>query len=274
MSNSEDDLYARHWDHYVTELFPLIQQRGPLDGVSLEEWRVLNTKDVEYPWPGDEWGARSDVEAVLECALFPVLSEVPTVLCEIGSGAGRYTAAVLDRYPEASVLSFDVSRELIAALRSRCSVALAESRLETVRLSADPACMRDAIKARRLEREIDAVYSFDALVHVDLHTLAIYFVTAARSLRVGGILSMNVADAGTERGFLKLLADAPEGYIRRGMAAATFTWVSGDQVEAILSRCGFEVRRLDCNGREAYLVARLVDPQAAESWIQRAGVHW
>jgi len=58
------------------------------------------------------------------------------------------------------------------------------------------------------------------------------------------------------------------------MAGATFVWVSGDQVEAILTRCGFEVRRLDGNGRDAYLIARLIDPGAADSWIVRAGAHW
>ena len=73
-------------------------------------------------------------------------------------------------------------------------------RLETVLLDQSPELMLEAIQERGLRERIDAIYSFDAMVHVDLHTLVVCLVTAAKVLRTDGVLAMSAADACSEKG--------------------------------------------------------------------------
>ena len=274
MAGSGPDQYSEWWDHYVKHVFPRIREAGPRTAASLEPWRVLNTMDEQFTWPGDEWGDRQAAEEILRTVLWEGLETPPQVLVELGAGSGRFTELVLARFPDAHVLSFDVSREFARSLRERCRLAVEAGRLETIHLDGDPACLQRSLASRDLVRGVDAVYSFDALVHVDMHTLAVYFVAAARALRPGGVFALNVADAATENGFLKLLANAPHGYDLRGGAGAVFQWVGSDQVQVVLQRLGFSVRHFDANGRDAFLRARLEDPGAAEAWIEKTGVPW
>ena len=56
-------------------------------------------------------------------------------------------------------------------------------------------------------REIDAVYSIAAMVHVDLQYLIAYLVTAAAVLRPEGKPILFLATAATDAGFQKLAKD-------------------------------------------------------------------
>ncbi len=266
--------YADVWDRYVTEAWPRIRQGGRRRKEDLEEWRVLNTTDSSFEWPGDEWGDRELTERLFDSALADQLEAEPRVLCEIGSGSGRYTVLALERFKQARVLSFDVSRELEQALRRRCAPRIDEGRLETVLLGSDSRTMLDAVEDRGLGGEVDAVYSFDAMVHVDLHTLIVYFVTAARVLREGGVLAMNVADADSDKGFLKLLFDAPGVYSQHGQAGGHFMWISARIVHSVLTRLGFSVRFHQGNGRDAWFSAKLVDRSRSARCLERAGASW
>jgi hypothetical protein len=84
--------------------------------------------------------------------------------------------------------------------------------------------------------KIDGVYSFDAMVHVDLHTLFVYWMSAAKVLRPGGVLAMSVADACNEKGFMKLLHNAPGVYRLQGNTGGHFMWISREIVESTLNR--------------------------------------
>ena len=112
------------------------------------------------------------------------------------------------------------------------------------------------------------------MVHVDLHTLFVYWLSAAKMLRPGGVLAMNVADACNENGFMKLLHDAPGVYTQRGNAGGHFMWISQEIVESTLSRLGFEVVYPNGNGRDLSFSARLVDPGRGAKWFEKAGTTW
>lgn len=112
------------------------------------------------------------------------------------------------------------------------------------------------------------------MVHVDLHTLFVYWLSAAKSLRAGGVLAMNVANACSENGFMKLLFDSPGVYTLGGNSGGHFMWISRDIVETSLTRLGFEVTITEGNGRDLSFVAKLVNPEKAAAWFQKAGAGW
>lgn len=274
MSARHDSRYREFWDNYVVEVFPDIKKRGRFKKEDLEEWRVLNTTDASFEWPGDEWGDLRLTDEIFSSSLVEALDREPSYLCELGAGAGRYTVLALQRFARASILSFDVSREFERALRERCAGAIEDGRLETVLLDQSHSTMLDALEERGLNERIDGIYSFDAMVHVDLDTLVIYFLTAARALRIGGVLAMNVACACSEKGFMKLLCEAPSAYAQCGHAGGQFMWISRDIIECVLTRLGFEVIFKEGNGRDALFSAKLVDRSRSAAWLKRAGATW
>jgi hypothetical protein len=240
----------------------------------MPEWRVLNQKDDHYEWPGDEWGSKQTAEYLFEGTLSSVLDIEPKYLCEFGAGSGRYTSIAFERFPDVTILSFDVSVEFEKALKQRCSSKVKSGKLENFLLDKNPKFFLNTMRHKNLIGKIDAIYSFDAMVHVDLHTLFIYWASAAAALRKGGTLAMNVADACNEKGFMKLIANASGVYGLQGDAGLHFMWISKEIVDTILTRLGFEVSYPVSNGRDLFFTAKLLDPDRGKQWFERAGVEW
>lgn len=268
MSRDEESTYADVWDEYVLERFPKIRQR-PHKRRTLEPWRVLNTTDDAYRWPGDEWGDDETTTLLFDELLS--LEKSPEALCELGAGSGRYTAKALARYPTCRLHTFDVSAAFDRVLRDRFHTEVAEGRLIPTLLDEDPSLLEKTITQRGLSGRVDAVFSFDAMVHVDLHTLFMYWLSAAAVLRRGGRLAMNVADATSDRGFMKLAFDAPGVFEKRGRAGGHFSWLCPELVESVLDRLGFDVRFTPGNGRDLYFIATLIDPGRGRELLGAAG---
>ena len=112
------------------------------------------------------------------------------------------------------------------------------------------------------------------MVHVELHSIIIYIATAAAVLRPGGLLSMNVADASTEKGFQKLLFNAPGVFRQGGAAGAHFQFAAPDILAMVLDRFGFSYTFHDCNKRDLFFSARLQDPDAARQAFWASGSKW
>ena len=263
--------YGLVWDSYVKEAFPKIKARGGVRSEDLEVWRVLNTTDQSFAWPGDEWGDEKATAFLFSKAVEAHLQHAPDCFVEIGSGAGRYTVATLARYPQSRVLSFDVSIEFERALRERCARYIESGRLKTFLLDRNAGMMEQTIDQQGLREKIDVVYSFDAMMHVDLHTLVAYWINASRVLRQDGLLAMNVADATSENGFMKLLHNTRGVYALRGGVGPHFMWISPDIVRSILDRLGFKVTLCEGNGRDLSFAAILVDRHRGTDWLKKAG---
>jgi len=103
------------------------------------------------------------------------------------------------------------------------------------------------------------VYSYDAMVHVDLQTLLIYFANAANILKQGGFVIMNVADATSEKGCERLFKSAARVYAEGGMPSTKFIWHSPAVFSKILPHLGYKLSFKSSNGRDLYLVAQLTD---------------
>jgi SAM-dependent methyltransferase len=275
MTESRKSHYADTWDRYVNEDFPRIQQASAKKASELQSWQVLNTSDETYAWPGDEWGDAEAVQRILRTCIFePLSSSAPARLCELASGAGRITAPVLSNWPEVRIDCFDVSQAFLDQMNERFVDEITAGRLRTFLLTEEPLGFYRTLAQNDLAGRIDAVYSFDAMVHVELHSLAIYIATAAAILKPGGLLAMNVADATNERGFQKLLFNAPGVFRRGGAAGPQFQFVSPEILRKLLKSMGFSCEIHDCNGRDLFFTARLEDADAARRSLDKAGAGW
>ena len=84
--NSEQQSnYSNIWDSYVLKSFPELKSSTPYAKKQLEPWRVLNTKDERYDWPGDEWGDRETAARLLDESLTSALNSNGRYLCELGA---------------------------------------------------------------------------------------------------------------------------------------------------------------------------------------------
>jgi hypothetical protein len=170
----------------------------------------------------------------------------------------------------ASILAADVSEEFLNVLTQRERANVDAGRLTPFLLPAKhPGELYQQIDKKGWVRQVDALVSIDAMVHVDLQFLAAYFVTAAAALRPGGKLVMTLADATTKRGIDKLLDDIKTYYAMQGMPSLKFEYLSSDIIGAVLKRLGFGITKLDWddrgeNSRDLFLIAELQDMTAAD----------
>jgi len=263
--------YKNIWDKYVTDDFPRIKDDTPFALKSLADWRVLNRKDLHYEWPGDEWGDMNTVKNLFEEAVVNNYKGQVNNICEIGSGSGRYTNIAFDFYPNSNIQSYDVSSEFESQLRKRFSNFILSEQLKTFEITADPFGIFKNNKKLDLIGEIDIIYSFDAMVHVDLHTLFIYWLNSTLLLRKNGLLAMNVGDACSYRGFEKLVHDANTVFRRQGNAGSHFMWISKEIVVSILTRLGFETTFHPGNGRDLAFSAILKYPEKGKAIVNMIG---
>jgi SAM-dependent methyltransferase len=220
--------------------------------------------------PGDEWGSAA-VWGWRFGALFEPagVAEWRTAL-EIGPGTGKYTRLVLERSP-ALVHCLDVSRAFLGLLEQELAAFVAAGRVRPALLGGErPDEVLAYCETQGLRRRLDAVFSVDAMVHVDLQYLVAYLVTAALCLREGGALVMTLADPTTTRGFEKLLDDVRRYYPKQGRPTPKFEWVSRDIAVAVLERLGFRILRCDTPAppggaaRDLFVVATLAAPATAD----------
>jgi SAM-dependent methyltransferase len=248
--------YQQYWDKYVTELFPKSPDRD----------------DVH--WPGDEWGAEQRWARFFDRLFRPYELETWKHAVEIGQGSGKYTKLVLDAAPECKVAAFDVSSEFLKVCGERLAEEKADGRLFLEHLKSERADeMILALERLDMAGKLDAFFSMDAMVHVDLQYMMAYLLTAAVALREGGYLIATMADATTEHGFHFLVSRIARFYSLQGRPVGKFEWTSADIAKSILRRLGFEIVRcaaptVDGVRRDIEIVARLQDrgPAYELSW--------
>ena len=271
MAKHPNGKYSDIWDTYVTEGFQRVKGAPAPADRALHRWQVLNTRDRSFQWPGDEWGSTDDVRCVLDACVFPFIDRPDPHLVELGTGAGRYTEQILDRYDRGRISAFDVSQKFLDQLGARCATAMNAGRLELTLLDDDP--MQIVKTLGDYAGTVDAMVSFDAMVHVDLHTLVMYWICAARLLREGGYVVMSLADCMTENGLLKLVFDSPGVYRLKGAAGPHFQWTSANAVCYLLGELGFDILQASSlNGRDNHVVAKLSDRSKHRALLDMAGL--
>lgn len=241
-------VYGTYWDYYVDNFDRFHNQSG------------------EFEYPGDEWGTERGWEALFEQLLVPAGVAHWKRAVEIGPGSGKYTLHVLDR-SDCQLLAYDVSAKFIEVCKSRCHAHVETGRLELNLLDglqAD-ALYRD-LSGRRWLRTVDAIYSIDSMVHVDLQYLIAYLITAGLVLKQDGMLILTLADVTNELGFAKLLRDISWTYPAQARPNGKFEWLSPDIVEYVLERLGFDIVKLATAPRDIHIVATLKNPSVSETF--------
>jgi SAM-dependent methyltransferase len=252
---ANDNIYRLEWDDYAANWRDCIAESRP---------DLAASKDA---WPGDEWGDEDSWRNIFK-SMFADYGAASWKHCvEIGAGSGKYTSFVL-RGSEADVIAFDISEKFLAILSDRMKQSINKGRLHTVLLLGEHANeMFEEINRRGLVRKIDAMYSIDAMVHVDLQYLMAYLVTAALVLKQGGYLIMTLPNALSTQGFNCLLDDIRYYYNTQGKPSSKFEWLSVDLVRGLLKRLGFVVNFVfdQATDRDMYVVARLSNVRLADS---------
>lgn len=249
MPPKKESFYAKQWDSYVES-----------------DWPEIKAGDEQLEWPGDEWGGPEGWEAIYE-QLFPQAGVARWKRAvEIGPGSGKYTLKVLEA-SEVQVRAYDISPRFLDVCAERCQSHLRNGRL-TLRTidAARPDHMLADLGASGWRREVDAVYSIDAMVHVDLQYLVAYLLTASLVLRPGGRLVLTLADATTSLGFRKLLEDIRPFYPAQTdpSIVGKFEWVGPEVVRSVLLRMGFEIDVLHQHYRDMFMIAALRRPRLGE----------
>jgi SAM-dependent methyltransferase len=230
------NLYQEHWDHFAK----------------------MHAREGDR-WPGDEWGTPETWNRLFDNVFVPSGVSHWKSAVEIGAGSGKYTLKVLNS-SHAHVLAADVSSVYQDHFCARLKEAQLFDRVTPLLLNNDSSTLRKAIEAKGWKGSLDAFYSIDAMVHVDLQHLMVYFITAAVCLRPGGKLIMTLANCCSEKGFEKLVNDTKVVFSRVGKHTGKFEWMSPDQVTCIVTRLGFQIDKLATGGRDIALAATLHTP--------------
>jgi cyclopropane fatty-acyl-phospholipid synthase-like methyltransferase len=239
-------VYARAWDAYVRD----------------------SAAYAGKAWPGDEWASPEAWEKTFERLFLPAKVSTWQRALEIGPGSGKYTLKVLNN-SLSTVRAYDVSPEFLKVCERRCKSFIDERRLSLCLLdTANSASMLSDLESVDWKRRVDAVYSIDAMVHVDLQHLIVYLLTAALVLAPGGRLILTLADPTTPLGFMKLLEDIPSTFPLQNGPSYKFEWVSQDIVRLVLLRLGFVIDHLYNDQRDLFLVARLSQTDVAENFCR------
>ena len=223
-----------------------------------DEYAKANAREGDR-WPGDEWGAPESWDRLFDNTFVPSGVAHWETAVEIGAGSGKYTIKVLN-CSGAHVLAADVSSVYQNHFCNRLKELALFDRVTPLLLDNQSSTLQKAIEAKGWKGSLDAVYSIDAMVHVDLQYLVAYLITAAVCLRPGGKLILTLANCCSEIGFQKLVKDIKVQFLRIGKYSSKFEWMSPDQVSSVLTRLGFEIDILRTAGRDIVLAATLQKP--------------
>lgn len=230
-----DNIYSQHWDYYAAK-----------------------TKRSGDWWPGDEWGTKDSWERVFKKLFIEQGTSDWRTCVEIGPGSGKYTIQVL-RSSQAHVMAADVSAGYQQHFRDHLTEEGLIDRVTPVLLDSDSGTLYRSISQKGWRGNVDAFYSIDAMVHVDLQYLIAYLVTAAVCLKKGGRLVLTLANCCSDGGFAKLIVDTKRIFSRIGTHSAKFEWLSPDAVRSILPRLGFGIDMMDTSGRDILVTATLLE---------------
>jgi SAM-dependent methyltransferase len=254
MSSSSDSgsvgIYGRYWDYYV------------------RRWEDLQKREG-HERPGDEWGTPSGWEWMFDRLFVPAGVATWERAVEIGPGSGKYTLKVLAA-SSAQIRAYDVSAEFLRVCEERCRTHIDSGRLSLHLLGADRAdgLLLDVEEAG-WAGEVDALFSIDAMVHVDLQYLVAYLIGAAAILRPGGRLVLTLANAVSPAGFEKLIREIHWTFPAQSspIGSGKFEWLSPDIVRSLLPRLGFELDLFLKDQRDLHLVASLARPERGRELV-------
>src|SRR5713101_2750880 len=190
---SDMNPYRAQWDNYSKKW-----NRGILPDKPLSE----------DSWPGDEWGNEARWSKIFETMFLDFGATDWKNCVEIEPGSGKYTSLLL-RNSDSHIVAFDISPAYMEVMQKRSSRDIEDHRLEPALIKAEKSVeLLEYLENKNLLRKLNAFFSIDAMVHVDLQFLIVYFITAALALKENGLMIMTLANAVSQNGFKHLLNGA------------------------------------------------------------------
>jgi hypothetical protein len=221
-----------------------------------------------HDWPGDEWSDPIFWENLYQQLFVPAGVKDWQRAVEIGPGSGKYTLKVLSG-SSTCIRAYDVSERFLKVCESRCDEWIKQDRLSLHQLAGARANeMLADLDACNWRRTVDAFYSIDAMVHVDLQYLIVYLITAGLALKPGGKVILTLADVTTDLGFKFMLESIEWTYPAQGDPSGKFEWLSPGIVRSVLPRLGFEVELLGHTPRDLLVIASLANPTLVDELEQ------
>jgi ubiquinone/menaquinone biosynthesis C-methylase UbiE len=151
----------------------------------------------KYAWPahGDEWSysfgsASAHWFAFILPRLHRYLPDIAAAesrIVEIAPGHGRWTQFLLNHCK--TLAAYDVSEECISYCASRFRNRVNDGTAEF--------CLTDGLNIAEKDENVDLVYSFDSLVHVERDVMRSYLIHISRCLRPGRFAFLQHSNLGS-----------------------------------------------------------------------------
>lgn len=209
--------------------------------------------------PGNEWGSPEHWDQVFKQYFQGV--ETWKRAIEIGAGAGKYTKKVLDANDLVHVAALDVSQKFLDVLKAAMPQGRVSCHLLDYVKESKTGCspMETICKAHEWEPgTVDAVYSIDAMVHVEWQLVVGYIASAAKVLRQGGKVIMSLANSTSKQGFAHLMNTIPDMYRADTSPDGQFHYTSPDAVLFAFHELGFGIDLMVDDTRDIWVVATKV----------------
>jgi ubiquinone/menaquinone biosynthesis C-methylase UbiE len=173
-----------------------IEGRKGVLGPAHRAWTQHSVTTNRYVWSawnwteqGEEWTASAEWKAsLIDSVLRPVMSGARTVL-EIGPGAGRWTETLQELADE--LILVDITDTTLELCRRRLGDAT-----NVTYIQSDGRTLRELPDA-----SVDAIWSFDAFVHIAPLDVAGYLDEIARVLRPGAVAVIHHTGRRERRGW-------------------------------------------------------------------------
>jgi ubiquinone/menaquinone biosynthesis C-methylase UbiE len=165
-----------------------LRARRGLPGLNSTRMNLAIWEDWDWSQGGEEWTLSDDWKEALIRRLVDRYVSPGAKLLEIGPGAGRWTAHLIER--AGHLTAIDISPTCIALCRER--FAAARNAEFHVNSGSDLAQVPD--------RSIDVIWSFDVFVHINETDVEKYAQEFARVLKPGGRGIVHHGSAGSAKG--------------------------------------------------------------------------
>lgn len=212
--------------------------------------------------PGEEWGSPAHWESIFGRYFYGVQYWKRAI--EIGAGAGKYTKKVLDTAHGCEIAAVDVSQRFLDVLMNNVSKPVYTHKdgrlrvhpflLEFPKVESYSPLAEVCTKKDWPLGTVDAVYSIDAMVHVEWPLVVSYIDSAYQALKQGGLVIMSLANGCSEGGFAKLKNEIPTLYRTNLNPDGKFHYTSPDMVAKALEK-GFNIETIDTRSRDIFVVA-------------------
>jgi len=211
----------------IPDLDPTQAQRLEFLG---DEWSLMGDGELGY---GVRFQSAGELVRYLRDEVFAVHLPAGNDLriLELGPGGGRVTEILLSRCR--TLYAVDISAEMLGRLRARFPNAPA---LECV--------TTDGLSITGIPpNSLDAVVSFDTMVHLEPHEIFRYLEIVRGLLREGGRSVLHFGDVETELGF-KLFRSQVDAVLQQGVDCGTFSVMSKSIMRKFLEELDFEVETI------------------------------